>query len=114
MRHKRFAFLRKNAKIVIPCLIFIILFFSFINETQSSEGLSNMYSVADLEKDTDINTINNSLDYTIAQSQSLGKGERGLFAKKNYKENDLIEICPTLKMNGSEIDKKKCITYIFF
>jgi hypothetical protein len=114
MRHERFAFLRKNAKIVIPCLIVIILFFSFINETQSSEGLSNMYSVADLEKDTDINTINNSLDYTIAQSQSLGKGERGLFAKKNYKENDLIEICPTLKMNGSEIDKKNVLHTYFF
>ena len=31
MRHKRFAFIRKNAKVVIPALILIIIIFSVIN-----------------------------------------------------------------------------------
>ena len=31
MRHKRFALIRKNAKLVIPILILIIFLFSFIN-----------------------------------------------------------------------------------
>ena len=116
MRHKRFAFIRKNAKVVIPILIVIIFFFSFINTNlaQSSEGLSNMYSIEDLKKDTNLNSVSNSLDYTIKQAQGLGRGERGLFAKKNYKKDDIIEICPTIRMNGSSIDKKNILHTYFF
>ena len=116
MRHKRFAFIRKNAKVVIPILIVIIFFFSFINEnqSQSSEGLSNMYTIDDLKKDTNLNSINNTLDYTIKQAQGLEKGERGLFAKKDYKKDDIIEICPTLKMDSSTIDKNNTLHTYFF
>jgi hypothetical protein len=35
MIHKRFAFIRKNAKVVIPVLIVIIFVFSFINHNQA-------------------------------------------------------------------------------
>ena len=57
MRHKRFAFIRKNAKVVIPILILIIFLFSFINthQEQSSEGLANNYSIEDLKKNTHLN-----------------------------------------------------------
>jgi hypothetical protein len=116
MRHKRFAFIRKNAKVVIPILIVIIFVFSFINhnQEQSSEGLSNMYTIDELKKDTDLNSVSNNLDYTIAQATDLGKGERGLFAKKNYKKDDVIEVCPTLKMNSSNVDKKNVLRSYFF
>lgn len=54
MIHKRLAFLRKNAKVVIPILIVIIFFFSFINQNQDQEqnyeGLSNMNSIEELKK----------------------------------------------------------------
>ena len=73
MKHKRFAFIRKNAKVVIPILIVIIFFFSFINTNQelNSERLSNNYSIEALKKDTNINSVNVSLDYTITQAQGL-------------------------------------------
>lgn len=73
MRNTRFAFIRKNAKVVIPILIVIIFFFSFINtnQEQNSEGLSNNYSIEELKKDTNINSVSNSLDYTITQAQGL-------------------------------------------
>jgi hypothetical protein len=114
MRHKQLSFLRKNAKVVIPILIVIILFFSFINQSTNSEGLSNMYTIDDLIKDTNLNSVSNTLDYTIKQAQGLEKGERGLFAKKNYKINDIIEICPTLKMDSSTIDKNNTLHTYFF
>ena len=116
MKHKRFAFIKKNAKVVIPALILIIIIFSVINhnQAQSSEGLSNMTTIDELEKDTNINSVSNSLEYTIAQAQNLGRGERGLFAKKNYKKNDVIEVCPTLKMNASTIDKNNVLHTYFF
>ena len=114
MKHKRFAFIRKNAKIVIPILIVIILFFSFINENLYTEGLSNLYSIDDLKADTNLNSVSNSLDYNISPAQGLGRGERGLFAKKNYKKNDVIEVCPTLKMNASTIDKNNVLHTYFF
>lgn len=114
MKHRRFDFIRKNAKIVIPILIAIILFFSFINQNKNSEGLSNLYSIDDLKADPDLNNVNNSLNYTVSQAQGLGRGERGLFAKKNYKKGDIIEVCPTLKTNGSEIDNKNILHTYFF
>jgi SET domain-containing protein len=116
MKHKRFAFIRKNAKVVIPALILIIIIFSVINHNleQDSEGLSNMTTIAELEKDTNINSVSNSLEYTIAQAQNLGRGERGLFAKKNYKKDDVIEVCPTLKMNASTVDKNNVLHTYFF
>ena len=114
MKHKRFAFIRKNAKIVIPILIVIILFFSFINENLYTEGLSNLYTIDDLKADTNLNSVSNSLDYNISPAQGLGRGERGLFAKKNYKKGDIIEICPTLKLNGTDIDNKSILHTYFF
>jgi hypothetical protein len=116
MRHKRFAFIRKNAKVVIPALILIIIIFSVINhnQAQSLEGYSNLTTIDDLKKTINVNSVNNSLDYTIAQAQDLGRGERGLFAKKNYKKDDVIEVCPTLKMNGSSVDKNNVLHTYFF
>jgi hypothetical protein len=75
MKYKRFAFIRKNAKVVIPALILIIIIFSVINHNleQGSEGLSNMTTIDDLKKDTNINSVSNSLEYTIAQAQNLGR-----------------------------------------
>lgn len=118
MIHKRLAFLRKNAKVVIPILIVIIFFFSFINQNQDQEQnyerLSNMNSIEELKKDSNLTSVNNNLDYTIAQAQNLGRGERGLFAKKNYKKDDVIEICPCLKMKGSSVDKNNILHTYFF
>jgi hypothetical protein len=58
MKHKRFAFIRKNAKVVIPALILIIIIFSVINHNleQGSEGLSSMNMNNDLKKDSNIIT----------------------------------------------------------
>lgn len=114
MKHNRFAFFRKHSKLLIPILIGIILIFSFINASKSTEGLSNLYTINDLEKDNSIGTINNSLDYTITQASNLKNGERGLFAKKNYKKDDIIEICPTLKLKGSDIAKSNVLHTYFF
>jgi Na+/H+ antiporter NhaC len=66
MIHKRLAFLRKNAKVVIPILIVIIFFFSFINQNQDQnqeqnyEGLSNMNSIEELKKDSNLTSVNNN------------------------------------------------------
>jgi hypothetical protein len=67
MGYKRFAFIRKNAKVVIPILIVIIFVFSFINhnQAQSLEGLSSMNMNNDLKKDSNI----------IAQLEDLENGE---------------------------------------
>lgn len=83
-KHKqRFSFFRKHTKLLIPILIAIIFTFSYINV---KEGLSNMVSIDDLKKDSDVNNVTNSLDYSIKQAQGLIEGERGLFAKKDYKK----------------------------
>ena len=74
MKYNRFAFFRKHSKLLIPILIGIILIFSFINASKSTEGLSNLYTINDLEKDKSIGTINNSLDYTITQASNLKNG----------------------------------------
>ena len=114
-KHKqRFSFFRKHTKLLIPILIAIIFTFSYINVSQNTEGLSNMVSIDDLKKDSDVNNVTNSLDYSIKQAQGLRKGERGLFAKKDYKKNDIIEICPTLKMNSSTIEKENIVHTYFF
>ena len=55
-------------------------------------------------------TFTNKLDFTIKDSFILPKGERGLFANKNYNKGDIIEICPTLKMSKHELDNKKIVT----
>ena len=56
----------------------------------------------------------NNLDFDIKDSLILKKGERGLFATKNYEINDIIEICPTLKMNSSEVAESNILNHHFF
>ena len=59
-------------------------------------------------------TFTNKLDFTVKDSSILPKGERGLFANKNYNKGDIIEICPTLKMSKHEIDNKNILNHHFF
>lgn len=59
-------------------------------------------------------TFINKSFFEIKDSNLLDKGERGLFATKNYKKNDTIEICPTLKMKSSEISNSNILHNHFF
>lgn len=52
--------------------------------------------------------------FEVKDSNILEKGERGLFATKNYKKNDVIEICPTLIMNRDEVSNSNILNYHFF
>lgn len=57
--------------------------------------------------------INKSL-FEVKDSYLLGKNERGLFATKDYKKNDIIEICPTIKMIQNEIPSSNILHSHFF
>lgn len=52
--------------------------------------------------------------FTVKDSYLLGKGERGLFATRDYKKGEVIEICPTLKMNHNEVSNTNILNYHFF
>ena len=54
------------------------------------------------------------LNIEVKESSLLGKGERGLFAKKNYKKGEIIEVCPTLSMNPTNIPKSNILFDHFF
>ena len=59
-------------------------------------------------------TFINKSFFEVKDSNLLGKGERGLFATKNYKQNDIIEICPTLKMKPHEVSDSNILNNHFF
>jgi SET domain-containing protein len=82
-------------KLLILFLIFVIIFFSYINSKK-------------------IESFINNLDFSIKDSEILEKGERGLFARKNYKKGDIIENCPTLKMGRNDLPNKNNILHHHF
>lgn len=56
----------------------------------------------------------NNLNFEIKQSNILSNGERGLFANKDYKKDEIIEICPTLKMSYNEVSNSNILNNHFF
>lgn len=58
--------------------------------------------------------FDNILNFSIQDSLILKKGERGLFANKNYKKDEVIEICPTLKMKQNEVSSSNILNHHFF
>ena len=46
-----------------------------------------------------------SLDFYVKQSDYLPFESNGLFASRNYKKGEVIENCPALKLNKSNIDE---------
>ena len=53
------------------------------------------------------------IPFDIKESLLLKNGERGLFAKKDYKEGEVIEMCPTIKVDNN-IDTSNDITNYLF
>lgn len=48
------------------------------------------------------------------KDSKLLDGQKGLFAEKKYKENDVIDICPTIKILHSNIDPSSRLNdYVF-
>tara|TARA_B110000902_G_C14270957_1_gene573118 strand:+ start:853 stop:1329 length:477 start_codon:yes stop_codon:yes gene_type:complete len=58
--------------------------------------------------------FSNNLNYDIKNSKLLDNGERGLFAKKDYKKGENVEICPTIKMDGNKISNDNILHDFFF
>ena len=55
--------------------------------------------------------LNSSI--SVKDSKLVG-GQKGLFAEKKYKENDVIDICPTIKILHSNIDPSSRLNdYVF-
>jgi SET domain-containing protein len=50
----------------------------------------------------------------VKESKFLKKKSRGLYATKNYKKDDTIEICPTLIMNKKQVTKDNVLNDHFF
>jgi len=51
---------------------------------------------------------------TSVKDSKFIKGEKGLFAEKKFKENDPIDICPTIKILHSNIDPSSRLNdYVF-
>lgn len=87
----------KNIKIYIFFISLIIIF-----------NLINIFIYYNKEPFT------NKLFFEIKDSYLLGKGERGLFATKDYKKDEIIEICPTLQMEQNEVSNSNILNNHFF
>jgi hypothetical protein len=49
----------------------------------------------------------------VKNSPTLGNNERGLFATKDYKSGDIIEICPTLSMKSNQVSESVIKHHLF-
>ena len=87
---------------IIYAFIFFLLAFSY-----------NIYYFSKYDYPNKESFINKSY-FEVKDSNILEKGERGLFATKNYKKNDVIETCPTLIMNHNEVSNSNILNYHFF
>lgn len=56
----------------------------------------------------------NNLNLEIKESELLKNNERGLYAMKDYKAGDIIEFCPTLKMNKMDVNTNNILHRHFF
>ena len=58
-------------------------------------------------------TLINHMGFEIKDSEML-KGERGMFATKHYKKDEIIENCPTLQVSEDDINyPNKINDYVF-
>ena len=54
------------------------------------------------------------LNYENNKSELLKNKKKRLYAKKDYKAGDIIELCPTLKMNKIEVNTNNILHNHFF
>ena len=64
------------------------------------------------EQETFIDMIPGGIQ--VKSSHYLNNKSRGLYATKNYKKNEIIEVCPTLIMKKKDISKNNVIMDHFF
>lgn len=72
-----------------------------------------IYIVHNHFKKTGNNEGPHYIPFDIKESLLLKDGERGLFAKKDYKEGEIIEMCPTLKVDNDINISNEIINYLF-
>ena len=113
MNRKSF-FYNKNIKYFIIVILSIISILFICNKCNILETFGNSDTLDSLDKLDTLDNYKNNLDFDIKDSLILKKGERGLFATKNYEINDIIEICPTLKMNSCEVAESNILNHHFF
>ena len=96
MNRKSF-FYNKNIKYFIIVILSIISILFICNQCNILETFGNSDTLDSLDKLDTLDNYKNNLDFDIKDSFILKKGERGLFATKNYEINDIIEIDCCLK-----------------
>ena len=81
----------------------------------STENFSNSNTSEGTHKISLANTVKMSCpQIEVKPSPLLDNKERGLFAAKNFKKHDVIEVCPTLIMKKEELAKDNIINEHLF
>ena len=108
---------------VIICVLLGLLFFYIVlyisnNKlviSSSTENFSNSNSSEGTHKISLANTVKMSCpQIEVKPSPLLDNKERGLFAAKDFKKDDVIEVCPTLIMKKEELSKDNIINEHLF